>query len=118
MKKKSFWVTNTCNRNVSLSDLYLTIKAYSSVNLLDSKHYYYTLEQLEKSAVSGSLFKKRKLISIRNVEPDFKKVKKNIVNETYITSRQRSILDIKEDIYEELNVTDEEFAKENSDLTD
>ena len=118
MKKLSFWVTNTCNRNVVLSDLNLTIRAYSSVNLLDSKHYYYTLEQLEKSAASGSLFRKRRIISVRKVEPEIIKNKKNINNENYLSSRQRSILDIKEENYEELNVSDEDFAKENSDLID
>lgn len=53
--------------NVTLTDLNLTIPAHSCVNLL-SKHYYYTLDQLLKSAMSGSLFKKRNKIWLRNGE--------------------------------------------------
>ncbi len=118
MKKKSFWLTNICNRNVSIADLNLTIKAFSSVNLLDKKHYYYTLEQLQKSATSGSIFKKRKILSVRQVDPVIMKMNVPLANETYINNRQRSILDIKEESYEELSLSDEQFAAENSDLAE
>ena len=53
-KKMEFWVTNISSTNVSLSDLALTIKARSTVNLLDEKHYNFTLEQLLKSKASVS----------------------------------------------------------------
>jgi hypothetical protein len=115
-KKKCFWITNMCNRNVSLSDLNLTVKAFSSINLLDKKHYYYTLSQLEKSAKSGSLYKKRHLISVRVVEPIVLKMDIPFRKETYIDSRERSVLEIKEESYEELNLSDEQFAAENSEL--
>jgi hypothetical protein len=119
MKKKdkiSFWVTNICNRNVSLADLNLTIKAFSSVNLLDKKHYSYTLEQLQKSANNGSMFKKKHIISVRKVDPVVLRMNIPLSAETYIPNRQRSVLEIKEENYEELNVSDEQFAAENSDM--
>lgn len=120
-KKKSkifFWVTNISKRNVSLADLNVTIKALSSVNLLDDKHYHYTLDQLQKSATTGSLFKKRHFLSVRKVEPEIIKMNIPLINETYIQTRQRSVLEIQEKLYEELSLTDEQFASENSDLAE
>jgi len=106
------------NRNVSLADLNLTIKAYSCVNLLDSRHYYYTLEQLQKSEKSGSIFKKRDKVIVRKVKPEVLQANIPLLRETFIPSREKSILEIKEEVYEELNVSDEEFAKENADMVD
>lgn len=116
MKKAAFWITNTSNRNVSLGDLNLTVKAYSSVNLLDDKHYHYNIEQLKLSALSGSLFKKKHLISIRKVPPVFTRIDIPIKTDSYIPSRERSNVEIKEENYEELNISDEQFAEQNSDL--
>lgn len=98
--------------NVSLADLNLTIKAYSSVNLMDKKHYSYTLSQLETSLKSGSLFKKRNKIVPRTVPPEIIKNNLPISYDTFIPSRERSILSIKEEKYEELNVSDEAFAED------
>jgi hypothetical protein len=129
MKKtpnKTFWVTNMSNRNVSLTDLALTIKAFSSVNLLDEKHYYYTPEQLEKSALNGSLWEKKRMLKVRkSPPPDTKEAGISISKETFIPGRERSTLNIKEEVYEELRVETEErhaeeekFAEENAELAD
>lgn len=117
-KNRTFWITNISSRNVSLADLNLTVKAFTSVNLLDNKHYYYTLEQLQKSAQNGSLAKKNNLIKIRQIEPDHITVNVPFIQETYIPSRQRSIYDIKEEKYEELNISDEEFADQNAEIAE
>lgn len=69
MNKKTFWVTNISNMNVSLRDLNISLKAMSHANLLDERHYSYTLEQLQKSAESGSIYRKRNKIKIRKVPP-------------------------------------------------
>lgn len=118
MKKETptFWVSNISNRNVSLADLNLTIKAFSSVNLLDKKHYQYTSDQLTKSVESGSIFKKRDKIIVRKVAPEVLKANVPLTRETFIPSRERSVLSIKEENYDELNLSDEEFAKENADI--
>jgi hypothetical protein len=92
---------------------------------MDKKHYSYTLEQLQKSSESGSLFKKRALINV--MKPGLKLVSgkyidhsavntKVEISEDNIPSRQRSTLVIKEEKYEELQVSDEDFASENADL--
>jgi len=41
-----------------------------------------------------------------------------MIEETYIPSRERSIYSIKEEKYEELNMSDEDFAKENTDMAE
>lgn len=118
MNKITFWVTNISNMNVSLSDLNLTIKPFSSVNLLDSKHYSYTKEQLDKSVKDGSIFKKRNKIFVRKVAPIVEAKTILSIKDTYIQSRERSVYSIKQETYEELEMTDDEFIKENIDLID
>jgi hypothetical protein len=113
--KESFWVTNISKRNVSLADLNLTIKSYTSVDLL-SKHYYYTKEQLIKSVESGSIFKKRDKIVVRKISPEILKANMPFLKDSFIPSRERSVIEIKEELYEELDVSDEKFAEENADL--
>jgi len=107
--KNSFWITNISNRNVSIADLNLTINAYCSVNLLDNKHYDYTLDQLNKSATSGSIAKKKHCLSIRKNEPELIKINVPLLQETYISAQPRSILEIKDNKYDELKISDEDF---------
>lgn len=115
MMKQSFWITNISNRNVSLADLNLTIKAFSSVNLLDEKHYAYSLEQLQVSAEKGSLAKKKDKLVVRTFAPKSTQKNIGISREAMIPTRERSLFNIKEEHYEELNISDEDFAKENAD---
>jgi len=112
----SFWLTNISNRNISLTDLNLTIKAYSSINLLDKRHYQYTLEQLQNSAHSGSIFKKSNKLAVRKMAPKIIHPNMPFDSETYIPSRERSLYNIKEEKYEELTLSDEDFAKESADI--
>lgn len=115
-KPKEFWITNKSKTDVSLADLNLTIRAYSSFNLLDKKHFYYTWEQIYNSATRGSIYKKQKKIAIRKFAPYNKIPKKITVDEvSAIPSRERSIFEIKEEKFEELDISDEEFAAQNAD---
>jgi len=113
---KDFWITNISNMNVGLSDLNITIKAYSSINLLDNKHYNFTLEELKISLEKGSLYKKRKYIRLRKNEPKMLKANTPLLSETYLPSRERSIINTKQEKYDELLVSDEDFANDNADL--
>lgn len=108
---QTFWVTNFSNRNVSLADLALTIPAFSTVNLLDKKHYYYTVEQLQKSSSGGSLFNKRDKIKVRQSAPVVIKTEIPILRDSFMPSKERSILVIKEEKYEELEVSSEDQKK-------
>lgn len=112
MIRTSFWLTNISNRNVSLTDLALTVRAHTSVNLLDKKHYQYSQEQLEESAKNGSIFKKGRLLKVRRVAPIQVSSDMLLEREAVIPTRQRSILEIKEDNYEELSITDEQFVQD------
>jgi hypothetical protein len=118
MKKEdpTFWLTNISSMNVSLMDLSLTVKAFSSVNLMDKKHYPYTLEQLTKSSESGSIFKKRDKLVVRKIAPEILIANIPLNRETFIPSRERSVLSIKEEHYDELNISDEQFAEDNADI--
>ncbi len=113
--KQVFWITNISNRNVSLTDLNLTVKAFSSVNLLDKKHYDYSPAQLHASASSGSLAKKRDKLVVRQLAPTIIKKSTAVNRESMIPTRERSLYNIKEEHYEELAVSDEDFAKDNAD---
>ena len=113
-----FWVTNISNMNVSLADLNVTIKARSSVNLLDKKHFYVSKEQLLKSFASGSLFKKRNKIFVRQVVPEIENTSLLFNRNESFPSRDRSILSIKEENYEELNLSDAEYADQNAELAE
>jgi len=126
VKPPSFWLTNISSMNISLSDLNLTIRAYSSINLLDSRHYAYTLEQLQKSVESGSVFKKRNKLVVRKVSPEILTANMALISETFIPTRERSVFNIKEEYYPELDVketadqkaSDEKFAAENAEIAD
>lgn len=113
-------------RNVTLADLALNIKAFTTVNLLDKRHYQYTLERLLKSKESGSLFIKRALISVRHVPPPAKKKDElPIVHSAFMPTRARSVLEIENKEYKELTdaledskKSDEIYAEENADLAE
>jgi len=114
--RKHFWLTNMTDRIVSLPDLCVSINPYKSINLLDKKHYKYTLDQLEKSLESGSIFKKRGKVSLRKVPPYIEKKQILITENPVLPSKERSIVPSNDVQYEELNVSDEDFANENSNL--
>lgn len=110
--EKTFWITNFSNRNVTLSDLYISVPAMSSVNLLDKKHYSFTEEQLIKSHESGSIFKKKSMISKRLVPPQMiPKYKIQMDPHSVLPMRSNSIYEIKLTNYEELNVNDESLIE-------
>lgn len=117
--KKEFWIINISTRNVSLADLNITINSFNSVNLL-SKHYHLTLEQIESSVKSGSIFKKRDKIKIKGKAP-IKEIAKPILedkNGVLPNTRTKSIVMTKHEHYEELELSDEQFAEENADLNE
>jgi hypothetical protein len=124
--KQTFWVSNMTPRNVTLADLALNIKAFSTVNLLDKRHYSYTLEQLLKSKESGSLFAKSAQISVRNVPPPIKKKEElPIVRSAFMPTRARSVLEVENKDFADLILSDEDqkkqdeiYAQENADLAE
>ena len=119
MKKESsaFWITNISNKNVTLSDLYISVKANSSVNLM-SKHYYFTLEQLEKSVASGSIYKKSDKIKKRKIPPPPESTILQVDLHSVVPSKPRSIFEIEHKRYIELEISDEDYQAQSGDLDD
>lgn len=117
--EKEFWITNTSKLNVNLVDLKLVIKPYTSINLLDSKHYCYSLDEILKSYENGSLFKKRDKVVKRKIPPHITNNNEiTMKKDAYIPSKERSIIKIDEEYYEELDLSDEKYAEENVDISD
>ena len=121
MKPEPFWITNYSPRNVTLADLGINIPAYNSINLMDTRHYNFTVEQLLVSQTSGSIFKKRDKIAVREIPPTQIKNKKQAIADSSITNRARSIFVINQKEYDELKIDedkelekrfDEELARE------
>jgi len=116
----SFWITNISKSDVCLGDLNVTVRAMSSVNLLDKKHYpYLTFEMIAKSEKSGSLFKRSNKIFHRKVPPILEKAPKiQADTASSIPTRQHSIIEIKEEKYDELNIVDEDDIISNINMKD
>jgi len=125
-KYPEFWVTNASPMNVTLADLAINIRSFSTVNLLDKKHYSLTLDQLIKSKNSGSIFHKRDKILVRHLPPPaVEKERLPFLKDAVMPSKEKSIFVINAVEYDELkiteekenqNKTDEEYAKEATEL--
>lgn len=93
-----------------------------SINLLDSKHYSLTKDQIQNSLTSGSLYKRSDKVVVRNIPPAIQNTKgpaRVVIDESgQFPSRVRSLLEHKEFNYDELQITDDEYAKDNADLAE
>jgi hypothetical protein len=115
IQENEFWVSNISDMNVCVADLALTIPSRKHVNLLNSRHYSYTIEQLEASAKSGSLYKKRDKLKVRQVVPEVSVKPGVYISKAPLFLAQqklRSGLVIDDPKYEELEVSEESFAEE------
>jgi len=124
-KKKEFWVTNVRrDKDISIGDLRVTIRAGKSVNLLDDKHYHYTEEQLMKSLESGSIKLKSRWIKVNFFAPQHRVKPGLAVAKTMrFAPKPRSMVDVEYKQYDEidgeLGIDDEDdykFAEEESDM--
>lgn len=116
----SFWITNISNKDVTLHDLGVTIRARTSINLLNSRHYSLSLAQLQESLEKGSLFSRRNMVIKKKNPPtiDSLSFKMAVDHNAIIPNRTRSIYEIKQENYEELIVSDEQFADENAETVE
>lgn len=113
----SFWITNISKCDVMIADLGLLVPARRSLNLLDSKHYKFTAEQLKKSAENGSLKRKSHMIVVRKTEPehyDLNKVyvKQEIKVATNFPSRVRFEVKQEEKTFQEFEILTSEDEKQ------
>lgn len=106
---KEFWLTNITRTDIGLSDLNLTIRAYTSINILDPKHYYLTPEQIKRSLEGGSLFKRRDKVVVRKVAPEGEErnLRRIPVSTQPIIRPKRTHVEIVERKFEGLDYDDE-----------
>lgn len=107
-----FWVVNISDRNVTLSDLRISIPHHSSLNLLDSRHYSYTYQQLKQSALEGSIFKKRDKIKVGKQPAEKPDPIKHTLSNRPMVRRKRSAVKVEKMEFEEFAMSDEEYAAE------
>lgn len=115
-----FWVTNISNRDITLHDLGVVVRAKNSINLLNPRHYHLTLAECEKSEKTGSIFQKKGAIIKRKGPPTINSLsfKMAIDHDAIIPDRTHSIYEIKQEQYDELIVSDEQFADENAETVE
>lgn len=125
IKEKELWLINTSvDRDVSVGDLRITVRRGARVNLL-SKHYQFTKEQIDASMQTGSIFKKRHVLAVREMLP--KRGSLNLIKEVAkprmlkpLRNPQQSTaapyfreLDVEDDF---MGMSDEQYAAEQADL--
>lgn len=119
-----FWITNVSRNVISLGDLGVLIIPKQSIDLADPVRYpHLNAELIQNSLKSGSLFRYSHKISIRQIPPpETQKLKgastipiEEHPNQAVI---KRPIVAIQETKYEELQLSDEEYAKQNADLAE
>jgi len=113
------WLTNISKNKIVLGDLRFTLKPLQTIDILDERHSSYTVEQVEASINGGSIGARlNKTIFIRRVEPPKVPDRKIKISQTSFPYKQRTIVEIEQPDYEELNIeiSDEEFANDNADI--
>ncbi len=100
------WVTNMTKRDILIGDLGARIPSMKTVDLLDDWHSIYTLERVQKSLESGSLFarKKAKQILVRQSAPGQKPPRTLDVSNVSYPNRARSTIKFEEKVFEELEI--------------
>jgi len=112
-----WWIINISQMNVCLSDLGITIPSGRSWNLLDSRHFSFKIEDLEKSKNEGSLFKKRDKIRIGKMHQQIPPQKDKVeLSNQPMQTKKRSAVKINDPNYEDGDwmFSDEEYAEEMS----
>lgn len=127
-KDEELWVTNiSSTQDLSISDLRVTIRRGQSINLLakgknGKSLYNFTRKDIENSRSSGSLFKKRNFLKIREVAPIVFSHRVDIAQSAYRVSTRlkRNASDIEIPDYPDLDFdeeeSDEKFAEQNADV--
>lgn len=124
---KYFWLFNISKRIISIPELGFHIHPGRKHNLLDSKHFYYTLDELINCYKYGTIAKHKKelLVKLTNEKnsvnkklTDHRIIK---ISEVPMVTRFKMSLDLKEEKFEELEFireSDEKFAEEFAGLHD
>lgn len=110
---KEYWVFNRSDRKVLIDDLQVRINPFQQLNLLKATKY--KLEDIEKSANSGSLFDKKDIIVKLQRPHDNIKHEVKISSQSIIISESVGFIMNKGTVYNELETqllnqeSDEEY---------
>ena len=115
---KEFWIINISNVNVMLADLCFNIPKGCYYNLLDAKHFHYTWDQIEKSAESGSLFKKSDKVKHVPEKPNFGKKLRSEMSTIPAERKIRTVVKVEVVNYDAILFSDEQYAQEISEIFD
>lgn len=117
-EKPSFWIKNISKKGISLGDLNISIQPNISINLLDSNRYpHLDYDKLIASSTNGSLFKKQRFVVIRKVPPTTElKQYIPLQKDAVFLHDPRSAAKIEEIHYDELNISDDDYANENAEM--
>lgn len=119
---KSFWISNVSKRLISVSDIGILLQPYQSINLLDSRHYSLTEDQIQTSLTTGALSRVKDKVVVRKVPPGIAKMRGGsrlqVEENSEYPSQVRSIIEHKEFNYEDLHITDDEYAAQNAELSE
>jgi len=122
-KEKELWLINTSvDRDISVGDLRMTVRRGARVNLLSKQ---FTKEHIEASMQTGSIFKKRHVLAVREILP--RRAALNLIKEVAkprmlkpLRNPQQSTdapyfkeLDVEDEF---MGMSEEQYAAEQADL--
>jgi len=113
------WLTNITKNKIVLSDLKFTLQPNQTIDILDSKHSNYTVEEINASIKTGSIGARlNKSIFVRILPPKKHTDRKIEMSKVSFPYKQRSIVEVEEVDYEELHIgiSDEEYADDNAEI--
>jgi len=109
---KNIWITNVSKRDIHISDLGLVVKSYTSIKILNNPRLRLTPLQVLNSIKSGTIHKKRRYLVIGTNTPNQIVSQTKEISTQPMPDRSRSLKEIKEETYEELMLSDEDYMQE------
>ena len=112
LKVKHIWITNISKKDIMIHQFGIKIPSFKSIDLLELKAAF-NIKDIENSINDGELNKLKKYIRIRFDRPTSLLPKKFLERSTSSPNRPtRQELEIVEENYEELNLSDEEYLQQ------
>lgn len=115
-RTSGIWLTNISNKDIYLPDLGIKVCSMTSINILSNKPLY-SVQDIEDSINKGSIAKNKNKIFVRFSKPEKLKPSRadDTISNQHIPDRARSTEKIVEQVYEELQITDDIFELDGDD---
>lgn len=109
MSARQIWITNFSKKDIMLEDLGIKVPSQCTIHL--TGNYKVSLDLILKSIENGSIKKKSKYVKIKLKEPSSIVPLIKVSNKVMVR-KEKSNFQFENQEYEELNLTDSEFATE------